>query len=386
MTDATPDDAVASENAEPKATVPQAVGRSESSLTEGYAEWLVDVKKRVRATQFRAARAANTEVMRLYWSIGHDILERQRDLGWGSKVVERVSRDLRGEFPGQSGWSRRNLLYMRRVAEVWPTEEEFVQHIAAQMPWGHVMVLLDRLSTRQERDWYAVKAAADGWSRDVLEHFIKVDLRRQLGSAPANFDTTLEAPDSELAQQLVKDPYVFEHLAYVQQATEREVEQALMDRLQETLMELGRGMAFVGRQYPLTVTDEKGDSDEFVIDLLFFHIPQARFVVVELKVGKFRPAYAGQLGTYVAIVDDQLRDPARHAPTVGLLLCTGKNEATVRFSLASTTAPMAVADYEGLPADAREALPSTEVLQAVVAEERTALQEQNGNARRESHD
>jgi predicted nuclease of restriction endonuclease-like (RecB) superfamily len=313
--------------------------------------------------------------MRLYWSIGHDILTRQREAGWGTKIVQQVSRDLTREFPDQRGWSRSNLLYMRRIAEVWPTEDKFVPQAVGQMPWGHVRVLLDRLSTREERDWYAAKAVADGWSRNVLEHFIKVDLRHQLGSAPTNFASALESPDSELAQQLVKDPYVFEHLAYVDHIAERDVEQALMGRLQDTLMELGRGMAFVGRQYPLTVTDEKGDVDEFVLDLLFFHIPQARYVVVELKVDRFRPAHAGQLGTYVAIVDHQLRDPERHAPTIGLLLCAGKNEATVRFALGSMSAPIGVADYEGLPADARAALPSVEELKAAMADEQPRIQE-----------
>jgi predicted nuclease of restriction endonuclease-like (RecB) superfamily len=343
----------------------------------GYAEWITEVKGRVRATQFRAARAANTEVMRLYWSIGHDILVRQRDAGWGAKVLDRASADLRAEFPGQNGFSRTNLHYMSKVAEVWPSENDFVQHIAERLPWGHVMVLLDKLTTREDRDWYAAKAVEEGWNRNVLRHFIASGLRRQIGSAPTNFDIALELPDSELAQQIVKDPYVFEHLAYVDRIAERDVEQALMDRLQDTLMELGLGMAFVGRQYPLTVTDEKGDTDEFVLDLLFFHIPQARYVVVELKVGKFHPAYAGQLGTYVAIVDSQLRDPARHAPTIGLLLCTGKNEATVRFALGSTSVPIGVADYEGLPADARAALPDVEELKAVMFEEQSGMQERN---------
>jgi predicted nuclease of restriction endonuclease-like (RecB) superfamily len=158
-----------------------------AALPQGYAEWIAEVKARVRTTQFRAARAANTEVLRLYWSIGHDILVRQRDAGWGAKVVQQVSHDLQREFPGQSGWSRRNLMYMRTIAEVWPTENEFVQHVAAQLPWGHIMVLLDQLSTREDRDWYAAKAVEEGWSRNVLRHFIKVDLRGQLGSALTNF-------------------------------------------------------------------------------------------------------------------------------------------------------------------------------------------------------
>jgi len=168
-------------------------------------------------------------------------------------------------------------------------EEEFVHHVGERLPWRHITVLLDRLNTREDRDWYAARAVAEGWSRNVLEHFIKVDLQHQLGSAPTNFVTALDAPDSELAQQLVKDPYVFESLAYVERMDERSVEQALMDRLQDTLMEFGRGMAFVGRQVRIPVTDEKGDTEEVVLDLLLFNIPQRRYIVVELKTGRFRP-------------------------------------------------------------------------------------------------
>ena len=174
-------------------------------------------------------------MLRLYWSVGHDILVRQQQEGWGAGVVDQLSQDLQQEFPGQSGFSRTNLHYMNKAAEVWPTEEEFVQHGVEQLPWGHITVLLDRLSTRDDRDWYAARAVAEGWKRNVLEHFIKVGLRQQLGSAKTNFAITLDAPDTELAQQLVKDPYVFEHLAYVDRVDERNVEQALMDRLQDTL-------------------------------------------------------------------------------------------------------------------------------------------------------
>lgn len=333
----------------------------------GYAELLAELKARVRATQFRAARAANTEVLRLYWSIGREILDRQHSVGWGGKVVERLAADLQREFPEQKGWSRRNLLYMRQVAEVWPTETEFVQQAVARLPWGHVTVLLGGLNTRAERDWYAAAAAENGWSRAVLEHQIKVGLRSALGAAPTNFTASLDAADSELAQQLVKDPYVFEHLALVERVAEKEVEQALMDRLQDTLLEFGRGMAFVGRQVRLTVPDDRSDQvSEFYVDLLLFHVEQLRYVVIELKIGSFEPAHLGQLGTYVAIVDDQYRKSAIHAPTVGILLCTGKAGPVVRYSLASTAAPVAVADYLGLPADARAALPSADELQAIV--------------------
>lgn len=189
--------------------------RSDGELEPaGYAELLGYLKRQVRATQFRAARAANTEVLRLYWVIGHEILTRQRRAGWGSRIVDRLAADLKREFPDQRGWSRRNLLYMQQVAEVWPEEADFVQHPAAQLPWGHVHVLLDRLDSPALRTWYAARAVAEGWSRKVLEHHIKMGLHVALGSAPSNFSATLPGPDSELAQQLVKDPYVFEHLAF----------------------------------------------------------------------------------------------------------------------------------------------------------------------------
>lgn len=181
---------------------------------DGYGELLADLKARVRATQFRAARAANSEVLRLYWSIGRDIRERQQSAGWGTKVIARLAADLRREFPDQRGWSPSNLKNMRRVAEVWPTLEEFGQQAVGRLPWGHVIVLLERLSTRDERDWYAAAAAEHGWTRGVLELQIRSGLRTALGAAPTNFTAALDSPDSELAQQMVKDPYVFEHLAW----------------------------------------------------------------------------------------------------------------------------------------------------------------------------
>jgi predicted nuclease of restriction endonuclease-like (RecB) superfamily len=169
---------------------------------------------------------------------------------------------------------------MSKAAESWPTWDEFVHRVGEQLPWRHITVLLDRLETNEERDWYAARAVAEGWTRALLEHFIKADLRGQVGAAPTNFPAALDAPDSELARELAKDPYVFEHLAYVERITERDVEQALMDRLQDTLTEFGRGMAFVGRQVRFTVRDENGRTDELVLDLLLFSIPQLRYLVV----------------------------------------------------------------------------------------------------------
>ncbi len=324
----------------------------------GYVELLEQLKARVRASQLRAA---NSELLHLYWSVGQDILDRQEQAGWGSRVIDRLAADLRAEFPDQRGWSRRNLHYMRALAEAWP--QDFVQQPAARMPWGHLMVLLDKLSTRKEREWYAAAAIEYGWSRDVLVHQVETRLAEQVGSAPSNFAAALPASDSELAQQLVRDPYVFDHLTLSERAAERELEQALMDRLQQTLLAFGHGMAFVGRQVQFDV-----DGDELVLDLLLFSVEQLRYVVVELKIGRFDPAYIGQLGTYVAVVDDRLRRSDRHAATVGILLCKGRNDTLVRYALAGAPAPLAVADYsyDTLPPQERGGLPTAAELAAAL--------------------
>jgi predicted nuclease of restriction endonuclease-like (RecB) superfamily len=309
----------------------------------GYPKLLAKLKADIRAARVRAARVANTELLKLYWSIGAAILERQAEDGWGAKVVDRLADDLRSEFPDMRGLSRRNLHYMRSVAECWPDVEQFVQQPAAQLPWTHLLVLMDTLDTRSDREWYATKAADSGWSRHVLRLQISRRLRERVGAAPSNFTGQLPAPESDLAQQLTKDPYVFEFLDLDERSRERDVERALMDRLQETLLEFGRGFAFVGRQVHFEV-----GGDDFYVDLVLFHVEQLRYVVVELKIGRFKPDYAGQLGFYVAVVDDRMRRTI-HAPTVGILLCASRNDAVVRYSLANTTAPMAVANYTDQP-------------------------------------
>ena len=332
-------------------------------MPSGYAEWLVDLKARVRATQSRAARAANAEVVALYWSVGHDIVERQKTMGWGKKVIPQLSADMAREFPDQAGWSVTSLDYMRRFARRWPADPISLQ-LAGKLPWGHIWRLLDKTHTTEELLWYAAQTVENGWSRDVLTFQIQTGLSERLGSAPSNFSERLAPPDSDLAQQMTKDPYVFEHLGLVPGMAEHDLEEALLNRIQATLLELGRGMSFVGRQVRLTVDDV-----DWPVDLLMFHTEQLRYVVIELKATPFEPSYLGQLGTYVMMVDGLVRNPAIHAPTIGLLLCTGKRESTVRFALAGTAAPVAVAEWQGLPADARAALPSAEELETVIQSE-----------------
>ena len=321
----------------------------------GYAQLLEQVKARVRTAQVRAARAANTEVVALYHAIGADILARQDAAGWGAGVIDQLAGDLRAAFPGQRGWSRRNLQYMRALAAAFPDVGQFVQQPVAHLPWGHLTVLLTRLDTTEDRLFYATRAAEHGWSRAVLEHQVTSRLHTRIGAAPSNFADHLPSPDSDLAQELVRDPYVFDHLALTEKVSERDLEQALMDRLQTTLLAFGSGMAFVGRQVRFDVGGE-----DLVVDLLLFHVEQLRYVVVELKVGRFEPGHIGQLGTYVAVVEDRLRRTDRHAPTLGLLLVAGRNEQVVRYALSAATTPVAVADYtyETLPDDARAALPA----------------------------
>lgn len=329
----------------------------------GYTQLLEQLKERVRSAQVRAARAANTELLRLYWSIGRDILDRQDQAGWGSKVIDRLALDLREEFPEIRGFSVRNLHYMRAVATAWPTEDQFLQNPSAELPWSHVTTLVTKLDDPELRTWYGGQSAQQNWSRNVLEHQISSALHRRIGAAPSNFASTLPAPDSDLAQELTRDPYVFDHLGLTGPVSERRLEQALMDKLQQTLTAFGHGMAFVGRQLRFDV-----DGDELVVDLLLFHLTQLRYVVVELKVGRFEPGHIGQLGTYVAMINDLVRDDTLHAPTIGILLVAGRNEKFVRYALSGSPTPLAVADYtyEALPADARAALPDSAQLEALL--------------------
>lgn len=333
-----------------------------AELPADYAQLLDQLKSQVRQARIRATRIVNTELLLLYWDIGHAIVQRQAAEGWGSKVIDRLAVDLRSAFPDMRGLSRTNLKYMRQMASTWD-RDAIGQQPVGQLPWGHVTVLLDRLDSQSDRDWYASTAAEHGWSRNVLQNQINSGLRRRIGAAPSNFRDHLPAEDSDLAQQLVRDPYVFDFLDISERVAERELESALMRRLEQFLLELGHGFAFVGRQYHFEVDDQ-----DFYIDLLFFNWVQARFVVVELKVGRFEPEYVGKLGFYVSWIDDNLRDKTIHAPTVGILLCAGRNDNVVRYSLAGTTAPLAVADYtyETLPSQVRDLVPTDDEIAAAL--------------------
>lgn len=334
---------------------------SASVLPESYPRVLTELKQRVRAAQQRVRRRVNGELVTLYWSIGRTILEQQERRGWGSSVIDRLARDLSLAFPGMSGLSATNLRYMRSAALAWPGAN--LPQAVGDLPWGHVRVLLDKLDSAEERNWYAAAAAAQGWSRNVLIDRMQARIHERIGNAPSNFSDRLPSWESASAKELLRDPFVFDFLDLASPAAERDVESALTARLEETLLELGDGFAFVGRQKHFAV-----GGDDFYIDLLFFHTVQLRYVVVELKIGRFEPGHAGQLGFYVALVDDRLRQPA-HQPTVGILLCTDRNEQVVRYALGATPQPVAVSTYtyESLPPAEKKAFPSADALAAAVA-------------------
>lgn len=320
-------------------------------VPDDYAATLDDLKRQVRAARFAAQRKVNTELLLLWWHIGDTILERQKQEAWGSGVLKRLADDLRAEFPSMKGFSRANLFYMRGFASAWPDRASIVQQPVGQLPWGHITELLDKLDDQDLRDWYAAKDVAHGWSRAVLAHQITTRLHTREAAAPTNFVRALDQSDSELAQQITRDPYALDFLAVDGDAPERQLEERLVDRIVDTLRELGPGFAFVGRQVHFDV-----EGDDFYVDLLFFHVQQLRYVVVELKTTAFDPRDTGQLGFYVALVDDKLRVPGTHQPTVGILLVAGKNDAVVRYALASTAQPVAVSRYE-LAEEAQAALP-----------------------------
>lgn len=332
-------------------------------IPDDYASTLAELKRHVHSARFRAQRKANTELLFLWWRIGHTILERQHQQGWGAGVLRKLADDLRSEFPSMKGFSRANLAYMRAFAAAWPEPDAIVQQPVGQLPWGHVVELLDKLDDRRLRDWYAVKDAAQGWSRSVLAHQITTRLHEREGAATSSFEGALAGTDSELAQQITKDPYVLDFLALDGDANERELEDRLIARIIDTLRELGPGFAFVGRQVHFDI-----DGDDFYVDLLFFHIEQLRYIVIELKAAKFDPRDAGQLGFYVSVVDDRLRDPAKHASTVGILLVAGKNEGVVRYALASSPHPVAVSRYELAEQD-RAGLPDEQAMLDAFAHE-----------------
>jgi predicted nuclease of restriction endonuclease-like (RecB) superfamily len=326
----------------------------------GYASWLTALKTTIRTARIKASLAVNSELVQLYWTLGTEILARQDTKGWGAKVVEKLAQDLRIEFPEMKGFSPRNLKYMRAFAEAWP-DAGFVQQLVAQIPWGHNVRLLDMVPDRHTREWYVRATLEHGWSRSILEMQIEHQTHKRVGAAQTNFSRTLPAAQSNLARDIVKDPYAFDFLGLTDEVSEHKIETALIAHLQAFLIELGVGFAFVGRQYRLEL-----DGDEFFVDLLFYHLKLHCYVVIELKNTDFKFEYTGQLNGYLAIVDEHVRDKNVDAPTIGIILCKSKKKTMVEYALRGVETPMGVSTFRTSPELPKELvglLPSVEQLE-----------------------
>ena len=333
---------------------------SQNEMTDNdYRTWLAQLKTQIQSAQQRAALAVNAELVTLYWQIGNDILQRQQQQGWGGNVIDMLASDLSHAFPELKGFSVRNLKYMRAFAENWHDFESnpIVQQVVAQLPWGHNLVLLTKIKDKQQRLEYAQLIKTYGWSRNVLVHQIESRLLERQGNASTNFANTLPAPQSELAQQTLKDPYIFDFLSIGATAHERDIENALTEHISQFLLELGAGFAFVGRQVHLEVGEQ-----DFYIDLLFYHLKLRCYVAVELKTGDFKPEHTGQLSFYLSAVDAQLKHEL-DAPTIGLLLCKSRNKVIAEYALRDNSKPIGIAEYQlaqALPHDLEQQLPSIE--------------------------
>ena len=329
-------------------------------LSGDYDRFLQALKERIRTAQIRAALAVNRELVMLYWQIGQEIRLRQQAQGWGAKVISKLAKDLQKAFPDMKGFSRTNLLYMRAFAEAYP-DEQIVQQAAGQIPWFHNCMLLDKVKDPEERLWYIQQTIQQGWSRSVLTQRVESGLyRRQGEGALTNFNQTLPQPQSDLAQQILRDPYNFDFLSLGHEAQERELEAALIRHIREFLLEMGVGFAFVGSQYPIQVGGK-----EYRLDLLFYHFRLHCFVVVDLKTVEFEPEFSGKMNFYVSAVDDLLRSPVDN-PTIGIVLCKTQDQTVVEYALRDMNKPIGISTYQlkhALPAPLQGNLPTIEELE-----------------------
>lgn len=363
-----------------------------------YADLLGDIKIRIRQAQIKATLSANAEMISLYWDIGRMIHQRQQIEGWGTAVIPRLAADLKNELPEVKGFSERNIGYMIRfaheygaspilqqpvaklpgssansekvpqpVAQMAPNDlSTNLQQLVAKIPWGHNIMLMEKVKELSARLWYMQQTIEQGWSRDTLGQMIKNSAHKRQGEAVTNFQKSLPSPQSDLVRQLLKDPYIFDFLTIEEPFHERELETGLVRHLERFLLELGQGFAFVGRQYHLEVSDK-----DFYIDLLFYHLGLRCFVVIELKKGDFKPEYAGKMNFYCSVVDDKLKHETDQ-PTIGLILCQTKDRILAEYALRDINKPIGVSDYEltrALPERLQSALPTIEEIEAELQSE-----------------
>lgn len=323
-----------------------------------YLEIVESIRGEIRGAQYKAAVSVNRELVMLYYNIGRVINEHK---SWGNKFIDNLAADIKISFPNTTGYSVRNLKYMAKFAATYP-DEEFVQTVSAQIPWSHNVALLDKVKDSEIRKWYMEKTIENGWSHSVLVHQIESGLyeRQVIADKISNFENRLASPQSELAVQTMKDPYVFDFIPFKEDMIERDIEQALVKDITKLLLELGTGFAFLGNQYHINV-----GGDDFYIDLLFYNLNLRCYVVIELKTGEFKPEFAGQLNFYLSAVDGILKKETDN-PSIGLLLCKSKNDLVAEYALKDMSKPIGVSEYKitsSLPEDLVKQLPSIEDIQ-----------------------
>lgn len=335
-----------------------------------YKTLLGNIQKRIQESQLKAVLAVNSELILLYWEIGKMLFEKMEAEGWGAKTIDRLAKDLSSGVSNPSGFSARNLRYMKQFFETY-RDTPILQRPVAKLPWGHNVTLIEKLSNNDQRLWYADQAIEHGWSRPILKLWIESDLYSRQGKAITNFKDTIPSVDSDLAEQTLKDPYNFSFLSLDKKHREQDLEQGLIDHIQKFLLELGQGFAFVGRQVKL----DFGGRD-YQIDLLFYHLKLRSFVVIELKATEFDPRDVGQINFYLSAVDDLLRHPDDN-PSIGLILCKTKDNFTAEYAIRDIKKPIGIAEYEiklmeSLPKDLKGSLPTIEELEAELGEENDA--------------
>lgn len=329
-------------------------------LDKSYTVLFNSLKQQVLSSRQKAVLSVNKELLYLYHKIGSSILVSQKMHGWGSKIIEQLSHDLKSEFPEMKGFSPQNLKYMRRFAESYCFEEIGQQSID-QLPWGHVITLIYDIQDKKERLFYVKRSIENGWSRNLLKMQIESCLHKRQGKALTNFEDKLPKLQSDLAQATLKDPYIFDFLSLGEEAQEREIEKSLIYHMEKFLLELGEGFAFVGRQYHIGVGDQ-----DFYLDLLFYHLKLRCFVVIELKTGEFKPEYAGKMNFYLSAVDDLIKHPADE-PTIGLILCKTKNTVLAEYTLKDMAKPIGLSEYtlkDALPEKFQTSLPTVEEIES----------------------
>ena len=352
---------------------------------ESYLHWIQELKSRYQAAQIKAAVSVNHEMLMFYWSLGRDIVYFESNKKWGSTFYETLSSDLKQILPGVQGLSVKNLYYMRRFYlltagnDFFPQavgkiqEQNFPQAVGNfsspyfSIPWGHIRLIIDKYGKDPERAlFYAQEALENNWSRDVLLNFLDTRLYERQGHAVNNFQTTLPKPQSDLAQQVTRDPYLFDFLSIREQYDEKELKDALMDNIQHFLLELGNGFALLGREYRLMI----GETEQF-LDFLFYHVKLHCYVVIEVKTRKLEPGDMGQLGTYVAAVNGILRQE-NDAPTIGLLICKTKDNVMAQYAWGAVNVPIGISEYDLstlMPEHYKGSLPTIEEIEAELKDE-----------------